>query len=231
MPRLLAAFFLCAILAACKASPAPTTEFLGQQQDLHNVPEIKAFHKAWAKPGVAWDNYRSIYIAPVETRFLRERSAWQKLSFAEVDEQSVKDLAEFTRQTFIEAHRANTHRNRLVVVSKPQAGTVVLELAITEVVPTNAWLNAVSLVGVMTAVDKGSVAIESRLRDAATNEIIAKFADRESGKQSLINVKDLTWYSHARDIIREWAQQSVAVVNAEEGSEVTDSSPFELKAW
>ena len=231
MPRLLTVCPLCAVLAACKASPAQTTEFLGEQQDFQNVPEIKAFHKAWAKPGVVWDKYKTIYIAPVEARFLRERTAWQKMSFAEVNEQSVRDLAEFTRQTFVDAHRANTHKNRLEVVTKPQADSVILELAVTEVVPTNAWLNAVSLVGVMTAVDKGSVAIESRLRDASTNEIIAKFADRESGKQSLINVKDLTWYSHARDIIREWARQSVEVVNAKEGSEIADSSPFELKAW
>ena len=51
--------------------------------------------------------------------------------------------------------------------------------------------------------------MEGRIRDGETSEIIVKFIDRERGKQSLLNIKDLTWYSHVEAVIEEWAQQFV----------------------
>ena len=73
--------------------------------------------------------------------------------------------------------------------------------------------------------------IEYRIRDGETSEIIVKFIDRERGKESLLNIKDLTWYSHVKAVIEEWAQQFVQAVNAEEGEIIKDSTSVELKAW
>jgi len=73
--------------------------------------------------------------------------------------------------------------------------------------------------------------MEGRIRDGETSEIIVKFIDRERGKQSLLNIKDLTWYSHVEAVIEEWAQQFVEAVNAEEGDIIKDSTSIELKVW
>ena len=73
--------------------------------------------------------------------------------------------------------------------------------------------------------------MEGRIRDGETSEIIVKFIDRERGKQSLLNIKDLTWYSHVEAVIEEWAQQFVQAVNAEEGDIIKDSTSIELKVW
>jgi hypothetical protein len=54
---------------------------------------------------------------------------------------------------------------------------------------------------------------------------------RPSEKFSLVNVKDLTWYGHAKAILREWADQFVKIANKQPGEIVKDSAPFDLKPW
>lgn len=217
--------------AGCKAPPAKTTEFFGKTDGLQAVPEIEATHQMWAQPGVNWNKFRKIHIAPVNTKFLRERTAWQKMSFAEFDAKGVQALADFVRQAFSDAQRHNRGKHPLEVVDQPDRETVVVEMAITELVPTKNWLNLATLAAVGYSFDKGIIAIEGRLRDGADGAIIGKFADREAGKDNILNIKDLGLSAHARAIIREWAQQSVAIVNAEEGETVRDSSGFEWKVW
>ncbi|MFA7160624.1 MAG: DUF3313 family protein [Kiritimatiellia bacterium] len=216
----------------CKAPPArQTTPFISDTAGMMPVPEIKAYHKSWARNDADWAKFKKIFVAPVSTKYLQERAGWQKSSFAEYDPKGVGDLAAFTRQAFIAAHRANTSTNRLEVVDHPDSGTIILEMAITELVPTKAWLNTVTTAAIGWAPDKGLIALEARLREGPGGRVIAVFADREQGKDSIFNVKSFTWYSHARAIIEEWAKQSVEVTNAAEGTVISDSPAFELKAW
>jgi hypothetical protein len=60
---------------------------------------------------------------------------------------------------------------------------------------------------------------------------VAQVADRESEKFSIVNVKDLTWYGHAKSILREWADQFVQMANKPPGKKLKDSPPFDLKPW
>jgi hypothetical protein len=227
----LLAALVCLAAHGCKAAPTKTTAFLGGPEGMVSVPTVKTFHILWAKPKVNWDKFKKIHIAPVNMDYVRNMKWYEDLSMSSRDPEGIRDLAEYTRRTFIEAHRKNRHKNALSVVDRPDAETFVLELAITEVVPTNAWLNALGYVGIMMAVDKGSVAMEGRGRDGGTGEVVLKMADREKGKQSLVSVKDLTWHAHARAIIEEWAEQSVAIVNAEEYAVVQDSSWWDWRPW
>jgi len=219
------------LIVGCKAIPSKTTDFFGKTDGLQAMPEIEAVHQIWAKPGVDWDKFKKIRIAPVNTKFLRARTVWQKMSFAELDEKGVQNMADFVRQTFIAAQRNNRGRYRLEVVENPDRETVVLEMAITELVPTKTWLNLVAMAAIMYSFDKGVIAIEGRLRDGSNGEIIGKFTDREAGKINVLNIKDFSLSAHARAIIEEWAQQSVEITNAEEGETVRDSSGFEWKVW
>jgi hypothetical protein len=78
---------------------------------------------------------------------------------------------------------------------------------------------------------KGYVAIEGRVRDGATGEVIATFADREAPKAALLDVKSLTWWSPAKSIIDDWARQFVQLANRRPGAIVKDSPAFDLLVW
>ena len=224
---------LAACLVGCKTAPAPTTEFLGNDKPLAKDPEIQVFQKMWYKADADWDKYKKIVIPPVNTDHLLKMGWWEKASLkGQVSERDVQDLAYFMRTTFIEAQKKNTHFNRLLVTNVPDEETVILELAIIEVVPTKAWLNWISYASALMVLDQGSIAFEARLRDGKTREILAKFADREMGKANVIgNIKDFGWYGHVKAAIREWADQVVQVGNSEPGEVVKDSSAFEWKVW
>jgi hypothetical protein len=73
--------------------------------------------------------------------------------------------------------------------------------------------------------------MEGKAVDGKTGLVVAMFMDREKGRGSLVNVSDLTWYSHAKKIIDEWAQQGVKIINASENEVVEDSCPVTLLPW
>jgi hypothetical protein len=78
---------------------------------------------------------------------------------------------------------------------------------------------------------KGVIAIEGRIRDGATGEIIGMFADREHPKTAIIDLKALNWWAPARAIIDEWSSQLIAVANRPPGGVVTEAPTFELLVW
>jgi hypothetical protein len=113
-------------------------------------------------------------------------------------------------------------------------------MALTEVVPTKAWLNVTGNVvgffvpGVATAAGiaaSGSVAMEGRLRASQTGEIVAMFKDRESDQLSPIGIQDFTWYYHAEDNIDEWSAQFAEIFETSADHPVAASLPLTLKLW
>ena len=225
---LLAVTLLAAALAGCKAAPAKTTKFMGDTKGMVKATQVEAYHKVWARKDINWDKYKKLYIAPVNTTYLRKTKGWETISLAGVKPQ---ELAEFMRKTFVAAFKKNKGKGYVEVVDKADEQTLVLELAITEIVPTKAWLNTVGMATIGFVLDKGSVAMEGRLREGGTREVILVFADRECGKQNILNIKDFGWSMHAKAIIEEWAEQAVQVANTDEDQIVKDSSAFEVKLW
>lgn len=224
-------FFLSilALLVGCKASPAPSSGFLEDEQAMQEIEAIP-FHRSWWKEEVDWDKYKELYVAPVNTDFLAEMDWWDKASFAGDNKKEADEIARYMREK-IKAVFQEDPEQVVTVVEKIGPNTAVLEVALVELTPTKAWLNAVGYAGVGSGVDHGTVAIESRVLDGETREVIAMFADREAGKTSLVSVADLSWYSHARSIIDDWAEQMLAIAKADEDERVKDSFFFTLKAW
>ncbi len=220
--------------AGCKAGPAEKlTDFFGEKGDMIEVKEVATFHTILIDPGpLDWDKYKKIHIAPVNVEYLKEMSWWEGLALDSPDKEGIGKLAEYTRDTFFKAHANNDHKNALFVADRPDGSeTLVLEIALTEITPTKVWLNTVTTAFAL-PIDKGVVAFEARLRDGGSKRILAKFADREAGKQNIIfNIKDFTWYSHAKALIKEWADQSVEITNSEEDELVSDSWGFEFWFW
>ena len=61
--------------------------------------------------------------------------------------------------------------------------------------------------------------------------MIATFADRETGKMRVIDLRSLTWYGNALEDFRGWATSFVALANAEPAEQVRHSAYFTLSPW
>jgi hypothetical protein len=81
------------------------------------------------------------------------------------------------------------------------------------------------------ALGKGAVAIEGRLVDSQTREVIAMFADREETKTAPINLAATTWYRGIEVIVQDWADQTVEIINTPRSHTVEDTSFFTLMPW
>jgi hypothetical protein len=240
---------LVAVLAAAlggvgciqKAKPAQPAGFI-PPENLEKPTDLP-FQKAWRKADSDWKHYTEIYVAPWNVEYLRQMNWWEKLERGEKVKEDAKELAGYARATFEEAFRKDS-KHRFSVVDQPGPNTLVAEFALTEVVPNKIVLDALGyaagpVVGAagsaaaagQTAATHSTVAFEARMRDGATNEVVAMFGDRESEKFSLVNVKDLTWYGHAKSILREWAGQFVKLANKQPGDIIKDSPPFDLRPW
>jgi hypothetical protein len=78
---------------------------------------------------------------------------------------------------------------------------------------------------------QSTVAFEARVKDTNTGETLAMFADREYAKFRPIDLKGLTWYGNAQDIITTWSQESVEIANRRPGEIIKPASNFSLMPW
>jgi len=225
-------------LAGCatKAGPAPNAGFVEEAR--MSKPSDLPFHKVWEKPDLDLSRYSEIFIAPVNIEHLARMDWWKKLERGDRFYADAKLLALYAQVTFQEAFR-NDPIHRFKGVDQPGPNTLILEIALVEIVPSKIVLNTIGyapFVGtaaklVRNTKSKSSVAFEAQVRDGFTGEVIAMFADREFEKMSPLNIKDVTWYGHAESIIHEWSGQFVQVMTRRKGEVIRDSKPFHLKPW
>lgn len=222
-----------------KAPPSVGAGFVPMQQ-MAKQPDLP-FNKAWIKQGVNWQQYRTIYIAPVNTSYLMRATWWQQNFRADQMQQDVQNVATFMRSQFIKAFQDDP-RHRFQVVSTPERGSLTLELALTELVPSNVLLNAIKVAGpygsgVAAAVlERGTqaqstAAFEGKVMDTDSGSTIAMFADKEFAMARPIDLKGFTWYANAQDVIKNWAQQCVQIANRRPGEIVKPASTFSLMPW
>jgi len=233
-------------LAGCqnmKAESAPASGFLQEPQKMTEQRQRFPFHSAWVKPGTDRADYATVYFAPVNTAYLMANSGWDDVnteSAAEV-RQRARELAIFMERTFRAAVRNNADVP-LVLVDAPRAGTLSVEMAIVELVPSKRALGALGLLGPLGKVPallsvgskvagKGSIAVEARVRDGGTGEVIAQFADREEAKTAPIDVQAVSLYGFAEGIIEDWADQFIELVTTPVSHQVEDSPPLRLSPW
>lgn len=222
-----------------KAPPAEGAGFLPMQQ-LAKRPDLP-FNKAWIKHGVDWRGYTTIYIARVHTDYLMQANWWQQSLRADRMQQDVATMASFMRTQFIRAFQ-NDPYHRFRVVPVPESGSLTLELALTELVPSNVLLDAIKIAGPygsgVAAMGlerathaQSTVAFEGRVKDTNTGATLAMFADREYAVVRIIDLKGLTWYGNAEDIITCWARQCVQIANRRPGEIIKPASTFSLMPW
>jgi hypothetical protein len=222
-----------------KAPPSQGAGFVPEEQMAKRAD--LPFNKTWVKQGVNWNRYLTIYIAPVNTNYLMQANWWQQTIRADQMQQDVQNIATFMRTQFIGAFQ-NDPQHRLRVVMTPERGSLTLEMALTELVPSHVLLNAVKIVGpygsglAAAGLERGTeaqctVAFEARVKDTNTGETLAMFADREYATTRIIDLKGLTWYGNAKNIITTWSAQFVEVANRRPGEIIKPASTFSLKPW
>jgi hypothetical protein len=253
LTAVLPVLFLAAFVAGCattekimKADPAADSGFLEEPERMEAHRERAPFNRAWVDPAHApiSSHYQSIQVAPVNTEHVLASSTWAKTNVRQFKiEEDLADIATEFRTKVIDAF-ATSDDNRFAIVDSANDDTMVLELAVTELVPGKAFLGAVGLaawaapapIGVPAGIaasfaQAGWMAIEGRVRDARTGEVVAMFADREQSKTRVVDVQAVTWYGHAHESMNDWSQQLVRLANTPKDVEVEDSSWFRLRPW
>lgn len=226
-----------------KARPAEPAGFLQKRNQMNPHPGESPFH--YAAHSRSWEAHeranskREIYVAPVDISKLRKIQ--HKIARASytmtgrdrpVDEMANQLRLEFA-QAFIESDDAIYE-----VVEAPGADSVTLELSLIELDPTSVSGNAARKVGsylfspLVTVASfgttAGTIAIEGRVRNSDTGEVVFHFADREADRLTLFSVNDFMPYGFIDDIIKEWAGQFEKFTRTPPGEEVKDTSFFTL---
>jgi hypothetical protein len=224
--------------AALKAAPSKGAGFVPVEQMAKQ--EDLPFQKVWFKQDVDFKRYKSIYIPEVNTGYLLQSNWWQQNFRQGQMKEDLATMAQYLQQEFKTAF-ANDPYRRFQVVEAPQKDSLTLELALTELVPSNVALSVLEYApyGGGTAVRvmeratgaESTVAFEARMKDSGTGDNLAMFADRQVKKIRIVDFKAFTWYAHGKEIIREWAEQFVKLSNKRPGEVIEGSSTFTLKPW
>jgi uncharacterized protein YceK len=224
--------------ASLKADPSVGAGFVPMEQ-MAKQGDLP-FNKAWVKKDLDWKSYQAIYIRPVNTGYLLESDGWKQNFRQGHMKEDAQEVARYMEDRFRSAF-ATTEDNQFRVVGAPEPGSLTLELALTELVPSNVALEtlryapygggaAATLLSRATGA-VSTVAFEAKVRDSKSGTVVAMFADRETQKFKFVDFKAFTWYGNAKNTIDEWADQFVLVANKRPGQVVEDASTFSLKPW
>ncbi len=226
---------------AAKAKPAAVTSFITNADILRPQRATFPFDRFWFDKDHNWTRYKRIKIEPVNTTHLLSDDWW-----AQVNEQKVfamkKDVAgvaTYMRDAFVRA-LATDPKSSLRVVDIADEETLVLKLALVELIPTKAFFNIAGTVAgyfipganLVNTINAGTVAMEGVLADATTGNTVAMFTSREKDDMSaFINTNDFTWYGHAKKIINNWAKKFVEITATSDPSGVRKPFPFTIIAF
>ncbi len=217
-----------------KATPAPDSGFLPEPERMSEQRRRFPFDRVWVDPEYDRERYGRIWIKPVNTDHLMDPDWYDRSTSQHVKlREGANLLARYMHNAFRTAIYYDPNR-RLELVERANPQTLILEAAVVEVTPNDATLGALGLVlpPLRRVGEKGSVAMEVRLRDAETQEIVAMFADREVAKQAFIDPKAITWWGHGEEIIDAWAKVLVQLINTPPDFAVEKDRPsFSLTPW
>ena len=240
------------LFVGCRARPAPDSRFLRNPQLMRadtNVP----FNRLYVNPKFKNTRFTEVYVAPVNTDYVMAENVWEKATLANVNkddvEKNVNLLANYMRNGFIKAFQDDP-KKRFKVVDKPGPDTLILEMAIVQLVPSKSELQALSLVpvgfvgligtGVMVGGSvltqsedqgKGVIAMEGRTRNAASGEVVCMFADRQHPPTAIVDIKALFWWEPAKPICDGWARQFVEFQTSSAGTKIKEMPNFQLLVW
>jgi len=228
------------IYEVAKPKMDPPTAFLPDPGRMEEMPATSPFRKIWFNRKIEWKKYRKIYVAPVSTKYMLDDKWWDNINTSKATDlkKEFKVIAEYMRNSFRESIE-NDPLKRYQLADAPGSDTIVIELAIVELVPTRAFFNAIETVAgfiippvsLLTLLNAGHVAMEAKMLDGSSKKIIALLADKEKDQGALIDIAGMTWWGHSRLIIDNWSKQYVKIMTNDQYKHLRDRSPFTLFTW
>jgi hypothetical protein len=248
----LAALLALASLSACatvkttlEAKPTTASQFLDPSHAMQEMGPRSPFLRSWTSGSqsqrIESVGRTEIYIAPVETRYLRpiqakmaarQQRRWNR-------ERPTGEIANTVRQEFIKAFE-NSKEPRYRVVDRRTPNSVTLELALIELDPSSisgnlirkaATLKAGPVPALASILTNGHIAIEGRLIDSTKKWSLFEFADVEKDKMTFWTLRDFQPYGHSKVAIREWARQFEATTRNPDWAEMGDARIWTLSPW
>ncbi len=230
-------------LVGCKTTPVADSGFV-EEPDMMKETEFLPFHRAWKDEKINFKKYTKIMVAPIFTKAQLDKSWIEKSNLYHYLGKDEKDLAAFADYTTEALKKAVQKDEKFSLVNKPDPNTIILELALVKVVAGKPVIKGTSNVSsvaspILTATPlafiiipvkfvakstmdspmDSSVAIEGRIRDATTKKVIATFADRKKQKTAFFNLKDFSAYGNPKQLVDEWAEQIIEVLNSNMGKD------------
>ena len=209
-----------------------------------NTSRARFLNEVWVSPELQGkalsDVYSRVYFAPVTVEQLKKQSWWasQNVRTKSLLESDAHKLAQRMHASLVNAAH-NYPKQRMQVVGQPGPDTLIIEVAITELVPAKAFWNAAATAagfvvpgaGFASMAGKGAIGFEGRLRDGKTGAVIADFRHRSTDKSAIVNVASYQWYRGSEKSIDEFAVKSAKVLHTPAGTVVNRSAPIKLMAF
>ena len=223
-----------------RAKPAELTDFLPHHERLVRQPDTFPVHYTWMDTNaVVKADFKNVHIAPFDLSYLRKGNGYDEWrdKVAGLDD-AITELGEYGRKALVKAFKDR----KIPVVDDPKTPhTAVFEFAITAFVPTRAEIEVVGTVGsffcpvpgvglVADCLAAGSLAIECRVRDSATKEIVLMFADAEGEPSALLQFAKYTYTSAAKINLKRIARDVAESCAIDDASRMRRDFPFSFIA-
>jgi hypothetical protein len=211
-------------LAGCTvqkiATPAPTSAFLAVTHAETNgrIPRLP-FDHSWKASKIDASHYKHIVVRPVSNSWLRKEQWGDSVSEYVPDRRHYLKqcglLARFWTRSLRKAF-SSPLCSYYISDSTSQPGTLILEVALTEV---NFGRPPAGV---------GTMAFEARVKDADTGKYISTAADRRATISKIVDFNQLTLTKANEEILDQWSQQLMEASNKELFPRVGSSwtSPF-----
>ena len=219
---------------------AELTDFLPGKERLVRQPDTFPVHYTWMNTNAVMKaDYKNVYVAPFDLSYLRKGNGYDEWrnKVAGLDG-AITELGEYGRKAFIQAFK----ERKIKVVDDPKTPqTAIFEFAITGFVPTRAEIEVVGTVGsffcpipgvglVADCLAAGSLAIECRVRDSATKDVVFMFADAEGEPQALLQFAKYTYTAAAKINLKRIAKDLAESFTLEDASKMRRDFPFSFIA-
>jgi hypothetical protein len=204
----------------------PATAFLPDAFRMTANPAYP-FARSWVDPSVDFTRYRAIVIAPVSLAYLRPVPASVAAS---VDAHGRQEAAVQAAIRVPDAfEKAVDSASALKVTGNTGAGTVVVSMAIVQLVPNSTardtgqpgaellTATATTHTGRPIAVVPGEIAMEAILRDGGSAKVIAMFAGTQHAEVSPTATVPPSDYGFADRAIDEWTKKIVRMIASTAG--------------
>lgn len=252
-PAWLALTLLCFVfLTSCesanrllKAKPADLSAFVEHPKEMEPRKDRVPFHRIWISRNREVNRRAAakteIYFAPVTLQYLRPIS--KTVARNEVADGTIQrregEVADRVRFEFMRAFAEST-QPRYYLAKHPGTHSLTVEIALVELNPTSPAGNAykttagffigffASPLGYFT---KGNIAIEGKVRNSQTHELVFEFADNQADLMTFYSARDFKPYGHAVHAIEAWATQFEEFTRTPAEHKVEETNFFTLSPW